>query len=176
MRLFRRKERQEERGYPVAFDHPAQALAASFLRAVASDQLATLWDRLSLESRGLLEGRYAARASLALKRAAGVGEEEADERLEAVAGPFRDAVANALGGEQKVNAVGVSAARLVSRGEVFVLLLPNVAQEGFATEEEWRPAHLLAFRYEEREWRVNLGRTAALSEEAGLPDPLGDLL
>jgi len=40
-------------------------------------------------------------------------------------------------------------------------------------EEEWRPAHLLAFVHESRDWLVDLGRTAELSADAELPDPLG---
>ncbi len=41
------------------------------------------------------------------------------------------------------------------------------------SEAEWKPSHLLAFVHESREWLVDIGRTAALSADAGLPDPLG---
>lgn len=172
MRLFRR--RRERDGYAAQYDHPTQLLAATFLRAAAENDLARLWESLSLESRGLLEGRYALRAGLALARAAGV-ESERDARLAAVVAPLRARLVAALGGVEAVNATGVSGARLVSRGEAYVLLLPDFGEERMVREEEWRPSHLLAFVYEEREWRFDLGRTAALSAEGELPDPL-DLL
>jgi len=35
--------------------------------------------------------------------------------------------------------------------------------------------HLLAFVHESREWLVDLGRTAELSADAELPDPLGQI-
>lgn len=159
---------------PVAFEHPTQLGAAAFLRAVLEGDLARMWEALSRESRGLLEGRYASRLGVSLARAAGVGETvEADARLAQVAGPLRESVLAALGGEAGVGAMGISAARQPSRRQVYVLLLPDFGEERIATEQDWRPAHLLAFVYEEREWRVDIGLTAALSAEAGLSDPLG---
>jgi len=77
------------------------------------------------------------------------------------------------GGAAPLLALGVSAARLVDRTTAFVLLLPDVGEEHIVSEEEWRPAYLLAFVHESREWLVDLGRTAELSADAGLPDPLG---
>ena len=174
MRLFRRPPR-DAAGYEVHYEHATQPLAAGFLKAAAEGDLATLWSSLSLESRGLLEGRYAAQRALRLARAAGVGDEDGDARLAEVAGPLAASVVAALGGVPRVNATGVSAARLLSRGEAFVLLLPEVAASAFVREEEWKPAHLLGFVYENREWKVDVGLTATLSEEAGLPDPLGEL-
>ena len=56
-----------------------------------------------------------------------------------------------------------------------MLLLPRFEGGTFVREEEWKPAYLLGFVCEDREWRVDLGLTAALSDEAGLPDPLGEL-
>ena len=159
----------------VQFEHPTQPRAASFLRAAALGDAPALWEMLSRESRGLMEGSYAARSGLALARAANVGEEDADARLAEVAAPLVANLLRNLGGEAKLNATGVSAARLVSRREAYVLLLPEVGEMRFAREEDWRPSHLLGFVYDDREWRVDLGLTAVLSEEAGLPDPLGGL-
>lgn len=172
--LFRRRRVTDPSGFAVHYEHPTQPLAATFLKAAAEGDLASLWEGLSRESRGLLEGRYAARTGVRLASAAHVGDEDGDSRLAEVAAPLRASVLGALGGAEKVNAIGVSAARLVSRGEAFVLLLPDVAGTSFAREDDWRPAHLLAFVHEDRSWRVDLGLTATLSEEAGLPDPLGD--
>ena len=159
----------------VQFEHPTQPVAASFLRAAALGDAAALWEALSRESRGLLEGSYAARAGLALAHTAGVGDKAADARLAEVAAPLLSSLLRNLGGEAKLNATGVSAARLVSRREAYVLLLPDVGDMRFVREEDWRPSHLLGFAYEDREWCVDLGLTAALSAEAGLPDPLGGL-
>jgi hypothetical protein len=61
----------------------------------------------------------------------------------------------------------------VDRGTAYVLLLPEIAREGLIDESEWKPSHLIALVHESREWLVDLGRTAALSAEAQLPDPLG---
>lgn len=175
MRLFRRRATRDPAGYEVHYEHATQPLAARFLRAAAESDFTAVWELLSLESRGLLEGRYAAREQLRLSRAARVGEDDGDARLVEVAGPLAAGVVLTLGGAPRVNAMGVSAARLLSRREAFVLLLPDVAASAFVSEAEWRPAHLLGFVYENRDWRVDLGLTASLSEEAGLPDPLGDL-
>jgi len=171
MTVFRR----ERDDYRVQFEHPTQVLASTFLRAAVENEVALLWERLSQESRGLLEGRYAVRAGLGLAQAAGVGEEEADARLPEVVAPLRESVLLTLGGEARVSAMGVSAARVVSRREAFVLLLPDFGEERIVREEEWHPAHVLGFVAEDREWKVDIGATAALSEEASLPDPLGEL-
>ena len=133
MKIFRRRATHDAAGYEVHYEHATQPLAARFLKAAAESDLVALWDGLSLESRGLLEGRYAAREQLRLSRAAHVGDDDGDERVGEVAGT------------------------------------------AFVREEEWKPAHLLGFVYENREWKVDLGLTAALSEEAELPDPLGAL-
>lgn len=159
--------------YKVHYEHPTQLLASTFLRAAAEGDLATLWERLSSESRGLLEGRYASRAGVPLASAAGVAEDEGDARLQEVVGPLRESILRALGTVQRVNAMGVSAARLVSRREAFVLLLPDFGDERIVSEEEWRPGHVLGFVVENREWKVDIGTTALLSAEAELPDPLG---
>jgi hypothetical protein len=159
----------------VAFDHPTQLLASTFLRALAEDDGALVWERLSRESRGLLEGAYAARAKLAVHRAAGVGSDAGDARLGEAVAPLRDAALRAIGGADRVLALGVSAARLVDRHTAFVLLLADFGEERIVGETEWAPAHLLAFTYESREWLVDVGRTAELSAEAGLPDPLGEI-
>ncbi len=171
--LFRR--RTDPSGYAVQYEHATQPLAATFLKAAAEGDLALLWEGLSRESRGLLEGRYASRVGLRLARAARVGDLADDARVGEVAGPLAASVVSALGGTAKVNAMGVSAARIISRAEAFVLLLPEFGGGTFAQEEDWRPAHLLGFVFENREWKVDLGLTAALAEEAGLPDPLGEL-
>ncbi|TMD58328.1 MAG: hypothetical protein E6I87_12895 [Chloroflexi bacterium] len=175
MRLFRRHATHDAAGYEVHYEHPTQPLAAAFLKAAAADDLAGLWLALSRESRGMFEGRYATRERLRLSRAAHVGEDDGDARMTEVAGPLAESVRSALGGAPRVNAMGVSAARLLSRVEAFVLLLPDVEGTAFVREDDWKPAHLLGFVYENREWKVDLGLTAVLSEEAGLPDPLGEL-
>jgi hypothetical protein len=167
--LFRRASRAP--GYPVAYEHPTQAIASAFLRAIADDDAAAIWERLSRETRGLLEGSRAARGGIALHEAAVT---EGDPLRAAVA-PLRAAALGALGGMARVGSLGVSAARLVDRGTAYVLLLADVEQEGILREEQWRPAHLLAFVHESREWLVDLGRTSALSIEAGLVDPLGPI-
>ena len=159
----------------VAYEHPTQLLASTFLRALAEDDRATVWERLSRESRGLLEGMYAARIRVAAHHAAGVDGGGSDARLADVVAPLRDAALRAAGGPERVLGYGVSAARLVDRRTAYVLLLPDFGEERIVAEAEWRPAHLLAFVHESREWLVDLGRTAVLSADAGLPDPLGEV-
>jgi hypothetical protein len=174
MRLFRRPTR-DAAGYEVHFEHPTQPLAASFLKAAAEGRHEAVWGALSHETRGLLEGRYASRLGLRLASASGVGDEEGDARVGELAGPVALAIVTALGGPDAVNATAVSAARLLTRREVFVLLLPRFdGASTFVREEEWKPGHVLGFVYEDREWRVDLGLTATLSDDAGLPDPLGE--
>jgi len=56
----------------IQFEHPTQIAASTFLRAVAENDAAAVWERLSRETRGLLEGLYAARSAVALQHAAGV--------------------------------------------------------------------------------------------------------
>jgi hypothetical protein len=167
--------RRDDGGFAVHYEHATQPLAASFLKAAVEGDVVRLWEALSRESRGLLEGRYASRTGLRLARAAHVGEEPDDARVPEIAGPLGSSILRALGGAEKVNAFAVSAARVISRGEAFVLLLPEFQGGTFVREEEWRPAHVLGFVYENREWKVDLGLTASLSEEAALPDPLGEL-
>jgi hypothetical protein len=167
--------RRAARAYRVQYEHPTQLLASTFLRAVATDDAPVLWERLSRETHGLLEGRYAAHARIALHRAAGVGVDPADARLAEAVRPLRDAVLAAAGGPERLLGLGVSAARLVDRETVFVLLLLEFGEERIVREEEWRPAHLLAFVHESREWLLDLGATAELSEEAELPDLLGEI-
>ena len=157
------------------FEHPTQLLASTFLRALAENDAATVWERLSRESRGLLEGLYAARSKIAAHHAAGVGALAGDTRLAEVVAPLREAALGGSGGAVRVLAFGVSAARLVDRRTAYVLLLPEFGEERIVAETEWQPAHLLAFVHESREWLVDLGRTAGLSADAGLPDPLGEV-
>lgn len=172
--LWRRPDRRRGgSAYPVQYEHPTQAIAAAFLRAVAEDEAAAMWARLSRETRGLLEGLHAARTGLALQEVAGAGDGPYGERLGAVLAPLRVAALAALGGTERVNALGVSAARVVDRRTAYVLLLPDFGAERIVAESDWRPAHLLGFVHESREWFVDLGRTALLSAEAQLPDPLG---
>lgn len=159
----------------VALEHPTQQLASTFLRALAEDEPQAAWDRLSREGRGLLEGIYAARANVLLHRAAGVGAEGHDDRLAEVIAPLREAALRACGGAARLLGLGVSAARLPDRHSAYVLLLPDFGQERIVEERDWRPAHLLAFTHESREWLVDLGLTSELSAQAGLPDPLGEI-
>ncbi len=165
--LFRRASRV--RPYPVEYEHPTQAIASAFLRALSDGDTAGAWDRLSRETRGLLLGLHAARDRLPLHDAA-----TAADAASALA-PLRDSALTVLGGAARIGTFGVSAARVVERGVAYVLLIPELAREGIVSEDDWRPAHLLAFVHESREWLVDLGRTAALSAEAGLPDPLGTI-
>ena len=159
----------------VQFEHPTQLLASTFLRALAEGDRAVVWERLSRESRGLLEGLYAARQKIAVHRAAGVEGSGTDARLAEVVAPLRDSALRASGGAERVLRYGVSAARVVDRRSAYVLLLPDFGEERIVAEAEWQPAHLLAFVHESREWLVDLGLTANLSAEAGLPDPLGEV-
>ncbi|HUG55789.1 MAG TPA: hypothetical protein VMJ92_01825 [Candidatus Limnocylindrales bacterium] len=172
-RLLRRR-RAAAGAYEVRFEHETQRLASRFLGAVADGDLARMWEGLSRETRGLLEGRYAARAGVALERAAGVAAAD-DARLDEVVGPLQGAVLAALGGPERLGGIGVSAARLVDRDTAFVLLLPDIGEGRIVAEADWRPEHLLAFVRESREWCVDLGRTAELSAEAELGSPLGTL-
>lgn len=177
--LFRRRRG----GYPVEYEHATQGIASAFLRAIAEDDAEAMWERLSRESRGLLEGRYAARAGLPLHAAAGAGGTDGDARVREILAPLRASALAALGGPERVNAFGVSAARAVDRRTAYVLLLEDFGEERIVAEEDWRPSHLLAFVHESgapqggsADWLVDLGRTASLSTEAQLPDPLGAVL
>jgi hypothetical protein len=157
----------------IRFEHPTQLAASTFLRAVSENDAAAMWEKLSRETRGLLEGLYAARSAVALQHAAGVEPTGLDARLAEVVAPLRASVVAALGGAERMGGFGVSGARLVDRGTAYVLLLPDFGEERIVTEGDWKPSHLLAFVYESREWLVDLGRTAELSSEAELPNPLG---
>ncbi|HEV8535642.1 MAG TPA: hypothetical protein VGR87_07975 [Candidatus Limnocylindria bacterium] len=161
------------KGPRVQFEHPTQLAASMFLRAVSENDAAAMWERLSRETRGLLEGLYAAGAALALQHAAGVEPSGDDGRLPTVVAPLRDSIVRALGGPEKMGGYGVSGARVVDRGLAYVLLLPDFGEERIVAEADWKPSHLLAFVHESREWLIDLGRTAELSADAELPDPLG---
>ncbi len=141
-------------------EHPAQAIASAFLRAIADDDAAAVFERLSPQARGFLEGLHAARGGAA-------GE------LGDVVAPVRRSALAVLGGAERIGRFGVSGARVVDRHTAYVLLIPDVEKEGLVAETDWRPAYLLAFVYEGRDWLVDLGQTALLSADAGLPDPLG---
>ena len=156
----------------LQFEHPTQLAASSFLRAVQLGDAAAMWALLSRETRGLLEGLYAARAGVSLKIAAGIESDGSDARLGSVLAPLRASILGALGAE-RVGGYGVSNARLVDRATAYVLLLPEFGEERVVSEGEWKPSHLLAFVHESREWLIDLGRTAELSADAELPDPLG---
>ncbi len=156
-------------------EHPTQLRASTFLRAVAERRPAAVWETLSSETRGLLEGLYAARAGVSLRSAAGVDADGADARLEGVLSPLVASIEAALGGAERIGGYGVATARLVGRRTAYVLLLPDFGDERVVAEPEWRPSHLLAFVYESRDWVLDLARTAELSAEAGLPDPLGGI-
>ena len=157
----------------IQFEHPTQLAASTFLRAVAENDAAAMWEKLSRETRGLLEGLYAARSAVALQHAAGVESSGEDARLAEVVVPLRVSVIAALGGAERMGGFGVSGARLVDRATAYVLLLPDFGEERIVAETDWRPSHLLAFVHESREWLIDLGRTAELSAEADLPNPLG---
>jgi hypothetical protein len=157
----------------LQFDHPTQTNASTFLQAIIASDAATIWAHLSRETRGLLEGLYAARAGVALHRAAGVDGSSGDARLSEIVAPLAASVFSALGGPEKIGGYGVAGARLVDRNTAYVLLLPDFGDERVATEDDWRPSHLLAFVHESREWLVDLGMTSELSADADLPDPLG---
>jgi hypothetical protein len=161
------------RGPKIQFEHPTQLAASTFLRAVSENDAAAMWEKLSRETRGLLEGLYAARSAVALQHAAGVEPSGGDARLAEVVAPLRASAASALGGAERMGGFGVSGARLVDRATAYVLLLPEFGDERIVTESDWKPSHLLAFVHESREWLIDLGRTAELSAEAELPNPLG---
>jgi hypothetical protein len=169
IRLFRRAPRA--RGYRVEYEHPTQAIASAFLRAISDGDAAAIWERLSRETRGMLEGLRAARTGAPLHEVASAD----GAALVEVVAPLRAAALAALGGAARVRTFGVSAPRMVERGVACVLLVADVRSEGFVAEDDWRPAHLLAFVNESREWLVDLGRTSALSADAGLPDVLGPI-
>jgi len=156
------------------FEHPSQLAASSFLRAAQTGDATAMWSALSRETRGLLEGLYAARSGVSLKVAAGVEGGGTDARLGSVLAPLRASVLMALG-EDRIGGYGVSNARVVDRATAYVLLLPDFGEERVVSEDEWKPSHLLAFIYESREWLIDLGRTAELSADAELPDPLGGI-
>ena len=157
----------------LQFDHPTQTNGSTFLQAIVASDAAAIWAHLSRETRGLLEGLYAARAGVALHNAAGVDASVADARLALMVAPLRASVLAALGGADRVGGYGVAGARLVDRATAYVLLLPEFGDERVVSEAEWRPSHLLAFVHESREWLVDLGKTAELSADAELPDLLG---
>lgn len=157
----------------LQFDHPTQTNASTFLQAIVAGDAAAVWAHLSRETRGLLEGLYAAHAGVSLRNAAGVDASAADARLVEIVAPLRASVLVALGGADRVGGYGVAGARLVDRATAYVLLLPEFGDERVVSEDEWRPSHLLAFVHESREWLVDLGRTADLSADAELPDLLG---
>lgn len=157
----------------LQFEHPTQTSASTFLQALVAGDGAAVWGHLSRETRGLLQGLYAAHAGVSLRNAAGVDASAADARLAEIVAPLRESVIAALGGAERVGGYGVSGARLVDRGTAYVLLLPDFGDERVVTEDEWRPSHLLAFVHESREWLVDLGKTAELSADAELPDLLG---
>lgn len=148
-------------------EHPAQAIASAFLRALADGDAAAAFARLSRGTRGRLEGLHAARSGIALH--------EAGERLSEVVEPLRASALAVLGGPERVGRFGVSGARVVDRETAYVLLIADVEREGLLSEDQWRPAHLIALVHESREWLIDLERTAALSADAGLPDPLGEI-
>jgi hypothetical protein len=159
----------------LQFDHPTQTNASTFLQAIVASDAAVAWAHLSRETRGLLEGLYAARAGVALRIAAGVDAAVADGRIVEIVAPLRASVLAALGGADRVGGYGVAGARLVDRTTAYVLLLPEFGDERVVSEAEWRPSHLLAFVHESREWLVDLGKTAELSADAELPDLLGGM-
>ena len=161
------------KGPKIQFEHPTQIAASTFLRAVSDNDAAAMWEKLSRETRGLLEGFYAARSAVALQHAAGVESSGEDARLAEVVAPLRVSVMAALGGADRMGGFGVSGARLVDRATAYVLLLPDFGDERIVVESDWKPSHLLAFVHESREWLIDLGRTAELSSEADLPSPLG---
>ena len=157
----------------LQFDHPTQTNASTFLQAIVAGDAPVTWAHLSRETRGLLQGLYAAEAGVSLRNAADVDGSAADARLVEIVAPLRESVIAALGGADLVGGYGVSGARLVDRNSAYVLLLPDFGDERVVKEDEWRPSHLLAFVHESREWLVDLGKTAELSADAELPDLLG---
>ncbi len=158
----------------LQFEHPTQAAASAFLRAVLGGDAVAMWSALSRETRGLLEGLYAARAGVSLRAASGIELDGTDERLGSILAPLRASVLAALG-EERIGGYGVSNARLVDRQTAYVLLLPDFGEERVVEEQSWKPSHLLAFLHEHREWLLDLAKTAELSGDAELPDPLGGI-
>ncbi len=148
-------------------EHPAQAIASAFLRALADGDAVAVFQRLSRGTRGRLEGLHAARSGIALH--------EAGDRLSEVVEPLRASALAVLGGPERVGRFGVSGARVVDRDTAYVLLIPDVERGGLLSEDQWHPAHLIALVHESREWLIDLQRTAALSSDAELPDPLGEI-
>jgi hypothetical protein len=159
----------------LQFEHPTQLAASTFLRAVWEGDAIAMWTALSRESRGLLQGLYAARAGVSLRSASGVQVDGTDERLGAMLAPLRATILEALGGAERIGGYGVSNARLLDRHTAYVLLLPDFGEERVVSETEWKPSHVLGFVYESREWAIDIARTAELSSDAELPDPLGGL-
>lgn len=158
----------------LQWEHPTQIAASTFLRAVLEGDAVAMWAALSRESRGLLQGLYAARAGISLRSASGVEVDGTDERLGTILAPLRAAILETLGAE-RIGAYGVSNARLLDRHTAYVLLLPDFGEERVVSEEEWKPSHLLGFVYESRDWAIDIARTAELSADAELPDPLGGI-
>ena len=159
----------------LQWEHPTQLAASTFLRAVVEGDAIGMWGALSRESRGLLQGLYAARAGISLRSASGVEVDGTDERLGAILAPLRAAVIETLGGTERIGGYGVSNARLLDRHTAYVLLLADFGEERVVSEEEWRPSHLLGFVHESRDWAIDISRTAELSADAELPDPLGGI-
>src|SRR3989442_13148296 len=136
----------------VKFEHPPQPAATASLRAIATDEAATAWTHLSRETRGLLEGLYAARAQVALHTAAGVESSVEDARLAEAVAPLRGSILAALGGSDRVGAFGVSGARVVDRGTAYVLLLPDFGDERTVSQPDGRPSPLPPFLRESGGW------------------------
>jgi len=90
------------------YEHPTQLAASTFLLAAAEGDAVTMWAAISRETRGLLEGLYAARSGVSLRVAAGVERNGMDERLGAVLAPLRASVFVALG-EDRLGGYGVLA-------------------------------------------------------------------
>ena len=99
----------------LQFEHPTQLAASTFLRAVSEGDAIAMWTALSRESRGLLQGLYAARAGVSLRSASGVQIDGTDERLGAMLAPLRATILEALGGAEQIGGYGVSNARLLDR-------------------------------------------------------------
>ena len=99
----------------MQFDHPTQTSASTFLQAVVAGDAPAIWAHLSRETRGLLQGLYAAAAGVALRNAAGVDGTAADARLVEIVAPLRESVIAALGGIDLVGGYGISGARLADR-------------------------------------------------------------
>ncbi len=77
---------------------------------------------------------------------------------------------------------GLVRRELAALGPGISLIGVDIPGSTLLSLEPHGPAHLIAFVYESgappggsAEWLVDLGRTAALSAEAQLPDPLGEI-